>query len=119
MKNSDKFGSTVSHNSPWGNAGLNWTPETTGSGSGSGSGTGTGTGSTDTGNSGKFDTGSLITTIGSNINSLLDLFKKPDTYNTYNITQGDDGKKDNTMLYVGIGGVILVVILFIVIAIKK
>lgn len=69
--------------------------------------------------SGKFDTGSLIGAIGSNIDSLLGLFKKPDTYNTYNITQGDDGKKDNTMLYVGIGGVILVVILFIVIAIKK
>ena len=73
----------------------------------------------DNSNSGKFDTGSLITTIGGNINSLLDLFKKPDTYNTYNITQGDDGKKDNTMLYVGISGVILVVILFIVIAFKK
>ena len=118
MKNSDKFGSTVSHNSPWGNAGLNWTPETTGSGSGSGSGTGTGTGSTDTGNSGKLGT-EIVNGVVTITDSILDLFRKPDTNNTYYITQGDEGKKDNTMLYVGIGGVILVVILFIVIAIKK
>ena len=108
--NTSKFKPTVSHN-PDAAMGPqtyeDWAAEQTGSGATGG------------GNSGKFDTGSLITTIGSNINSLLDLFKKPDTYNTYNITQGDDGKKDNTMLYVGIGGVILVVILFIVIAIKK
>lgn len=103
MKNTSKFKPTVSHND--GDAMGPQTYEDWAAGQ--------------NGQSGKFDTGSLITTIGSNINSLLDLFKKPDTYNTYNITQGDDGKKDNTMLYVGIGGVILVVILFIVIAIKK
>lgn len=110
MKNTSKFKPTVSHDYP--DAMGPQTYEDWAAGQ-------TGSGATGGGNSGKFDTGSLITTIGSNINSLLDLFKKPDTYNTYNITQGDDSKKDNTMLYVGIGGVILVVILFIVIAIKK
>ena len=98
MKNSDKFSSVVSHDPEEGVVQTN-------------------TG--DNSNSGKFDVNGLVGAIGSNINSLLDLFKKPDTYNTYNITQGDEGKKDNTMLYIGIGGVILVVILFIVIAIKK
>lgn len=119
MKNTNKFAHTISHSGgpAWGNAGLNWTPETTGS-SGSGTGPGTGTGSTDTGNSGKLGT-EIVNGVVTITGSILDLFRKPDTNNTYYITQGDDGKKDNTMLYVGIGGVILVVILFIVIAIKK
>lgn len=71
------------------------------------------------GNSGKFDSGSLISAIGRNVDSLLGLFKKPDTNNTYYVTQSDESKKDNTMLYVGIGGVVLVVLLFLVIALKK
>lgn len=116
MKNTKKFLRTISHSggSAWGTAGVQFTPEATGSSSG----TGTNTGSTDTGNSGKLGA-EIVNGAVTITESILDLFRKPDTYNTYNITQGDDSKKDNTMLYVGIGGVILVVILFIVIAIKK
>lgn len=110
MENTNKFVQTISHNDD-----ESFNPPTYDDWAAGQ----TGSGATGGGNSGKFDVSGLVSAIGSNINSLLDLFKKPDTYNTYNITQGDEGKKDNTMLYVGIGGVILVVILFIVIAIKK
>jgi len=109
MKNTKKFVGIISHND---NESFNpptyddWAAGQTGSGTTGG------------GNSGKLGS-EIVNGVVTITDSILDLFRKPDTYNTYNITQGDEDKKDNTMLYVGIGGVILVVILFIVVAIKK
>lgn len=58
---------------------------------------------------------------GSILSSLLDIFKPADQNTTYVMGGGgnNNNQKDNTMLYVGIGGVVLVVILFAVIALKK
>lgn len=68
------------------------------------------------GKSGKWYDGiwGAIGDIGSN------LFKiwQPADQTVYNVNGGSE-KKDNTMLYVGIGGVVLVVILFAIIALKK
>lgn len=61
----------------------------------------------------KINWNEALNTVGSTIS---DVFSKPDTYVTYNSTIADKEKKDNTMLYVGIGGAaLLLVILLIVI----
>lgn len=48
--------------------------------------------------------------------TLKGIFKKPDTYVTNNTTyvQPEEEKGDNTMLYVGIGGAVLVVVILLV-----
>lgn len=114
MKNTCKFKPAVSHagGAAWGNTGLNWTPDTGDNGTAGGTETGGG-------NSGKFDVNNLVNTIGNVAGGILDLFKKPDATNNYYIDPNTTEKKDNTMLYVGIGGVILVVILFAIVALKK
>ena len=77
-----------------------------------------------TGKSGKWtdeNTNTAIQTGGNILSSLLDIFKPADQNTTYVLSGGgsNNNQKDNTMLYVGIGGVVLVVILFAVIALKK
>ena len=122
-KNISKLQPCVSHNynSPWagdawGNTGVDTTfkPLTVTTDE-NGSGT--------TGKSGKWTDENTNTAIqaGSNLlGKFLDIFKKPDNNTTYVVGGGgNDGGKDNTMLYVGIGGVILVVVLFAIIAFKK
>ena len=79
---------------------------------------------TTTGKSGKWtseNTNTAIQAGGSLLSSLLDIFKPADQNTTYVMGGGgsNNNQKDNTMLYVGIGGVVLVVILFVVIALKK
>ena len=51
-----------------------------------------------------------LNTVGSTLSSI---FKKPDTNITY-IEKEKEGDKDNTILYVGVGGVVLLVVLLIV-----
>jgi hypothetical protein len=58
----------------------------------------------------KFSLNEAIKDVSSAFGSAL---KKPDTHVTYN-TIAEDDKKDNTMLYVGIGGAALLVVLLIV-----
>ena len=58
----------------------------------------------------KFSLNEAIKDVSSAFGSAL---KKPDTHVTYN-TIAEDDKKDNTMLYVGIGSAALLVILLIV-----
>ena len=79
-----------------------------------------------TGKSGKWtseNTNTVINAGGSLLSSLLDIFKPADQNTTYVVSGGgsnnNNNQRDNTMLYVGIGGVVLVVILFAVIALKK
>ena len=59
--------------------------------------------------SGKFDWNEGLKTVG---DTLIGIFRKPDniTNNTITMTEDDD----NTMLYVGLGGALLVVVLLIV-----
>lgn len=75
------------------------------------------------GQSGKWtsdNTNEALKAGGSILSSLLDIFKPADQNTTYVVSGGNNNnQKDNTMLYVGIGGVVLVVILFAVIASKK
>jgi hypothetical protein len=59
--------------------------------------------------SNKFSLNEAIKDVSSAVGSAL---KKPDTHVTYNTIEED--KKDNTMLYVGIGGAALLVVLLIV-----
>lgn len=58
----------------------------------------------------KVDWNEAFNTLGDTVSNV---FGKPDTYNTYNTTVMEE-EKDNTMLYVGIGGAALFVILLIV-----
>ena len=58
----------------------------------------------------KVDWNEAFNTLGDTVSNV---FGKPDTYNTYNTTVVEE-EKDNTMLYVGIGGAALLVILLIV-----
>ena len=59
--------------------------------------------------SGKFDWNEGFKTVG---DTLIGIFRKPDniTNNTITMTEDDD----NTMLYVGLGGALLLVVLLIV-----
>lgn len=59
--------------------------------------------------SGKFDWNEGLKTVG---DTLIGIFRKPDniTNNTITMTEDDD----NTMLYVGLGGALLLVVLLIV-----
>ena len=59
----------------------------------------------------KFNLNEAINSVSSAIGSAL---KKPDAHITYNTIKDDEEEKDNTMLYVGIGGAALLVILLIV-----
>lgn len=60
----------------------------------------------------KVDWNDAIKTVGDTISNV---FGQPDVYNTYNTTNEiKDNEGDNTMLYVGIGGAALLVILLIV-----
>jgi hypothetical protein len=64
--------------------------------------------------SGKFNWNEGLKTVG---DTLTGIFRKPDNIvnNTYIQDDKEDEEKDNTMLYVGIGGaVILLVVLIIV-----
>lgn len=58
----------------------------------------------------KFNWNEGLNTVGSTLSSI---FKKPDTNITY-IEKEKEGDKDNTILYVGVGGVVLLVVLLIV-----
>lgn len=58
----------------------------------------------------KVDWNEAFNTLGDTVSNV---FGKPDTYNTYNTTVMEE-EKDNTMLYVGISGAALLVILLIV-----
>lgn len=58
----------------------------------------------------KVDWNEAFNTLGDTVSNV---FGKPDTYNTYNTTVMEE-ENDNTMLYVGIGGAALLVILLIV-----
>lgn len=58
----------------------------------------------------KVDWNEAFNTLGDTVSNV---FGKPDTYNTYNTTVMKE-EKDNTMLYVGISGAALLVILLIV-----
>lgn len=63
----------------------------------------------------KFNWNEGLNTVG---DTLKGIFKKPDTYvtnNTTNIVEEPKGKeKDNTMLYFGIGGAVLLVVILVV-----
>lgn len=59
--------------------------------------------------SGKINWNEALNTVGSTISNV---FSRPDTYITYNTPIEEE--KDNTLLYVGIGGAALLVILLIV-----
>jgi len=106
MNNTCKF-NRVSHYSPaWGSAQVQFTPSDTTNK------TATPTSNPDTpGQSGKWYDG-LWGAVG-------ELFKvwQPSPKTEYVVNNPE--QKDNTMLYVGIGGVVLVVVLFLVIALKK
>lgn len=60
--------------------------------------------------SNKFNWNDALNTVGT---TLSNIFEKPDTNVTY-IQQAEASEKDNTMLYVGIGGAALLVVLLIV-----
>ena len=81
----DRFVSTISNNQP--------DPE----------------GTEDKGKSRKFDVNEGLKTVGS---TLAAIFRKPDNITNTYITENKDD--DNTMLYVGIGGAALLVVLLIV-----
>ena len=71
------------------------------------------------GKSGKWYDG-IVEASASVIGNVLKIWQPADQY----IVPGNNGggnndQRDNTMLYVGIGGVVLVVILFAIIALKK
>lgn len=57
----------------------------------------------------KVDWNEAFNTLGDTVSNV---FGKPDTYNTYNTTVMEE-EKDNTMLYVGIGGAVLLVVVLI------
>ena len=59
----------------------------------------------------KFNLNEAIKDVSSAVGSAL---KKPDTHVTYNTIKDDEEEKDNTMLYVGIGGAALLLVLLIV-----
>ena len=62
----------------------------------------------------KFNWNEGLNTVGDTLKGIL---KKPDTYvnNTTNIVEEPKGKeKDNTMLYFGIGGAVLLVVILVV-----
>lgn len=61
-----------------------------------------------------FDWNAAIDTVG---NTLSNVFSKPDTYNTYNTTVTEEDN-DNTALYVGIGGAVLLVVVLLVVFMK-
>ncbi|MBR5782020.1 MAG: hypothetical protein IKY27_08600 [Bacteroidales bacterium] len=61
----------------------------------------------------KLDWNEALNTVGSTISNV---FGKPDTYNTYNTTV-EEGN-DNTMLYVGIGGAALLVVVLLIVFMK-
>lgn len=61
-----------------------------------------------------FDWNAAIDTVGSTISNV---FSKPDTYNTYNTTVTEEDN-DNTALYVGIGGAVLLVVVLLVVFMK-
>lgn len=60
----------------------------------------------------KFNLNEGLKTVG---DTLVGIFRKPDNVvnNTYIQDDKEDEEKDNTMLYVGIGGAVLLVILLI------
>lgn len=60
----------------------------------------------------KFNWNEGLKTVG---DTLTGIFRKPDNVvnNTYIQDDKEDAEKDNTMLYVGIGGAVLLVILLI------
>lgn len=60
--------------------------------------------------SNKFNWNDALNTVGATLSNILE---KPDTNVTY-IQQAEASEKDNTMLYVGIGGAALLVVLLIV-----
>lgn len=66
----------------------------------------------------KIDWNEALNTVG---NTVSNVFKKPDVYNTYNTTNNEikDEEKDNTMLYVGIGGAALVLVVLLIVFMKK
>lgn len=61
-----------------------------------------------------FDWNAAIDTVG---NTISNVFSKPDTYNTYNTTVTEEDN-DNTALYVGIGGAVLLVVVLLVVFMK-
>ena len=61
-----------------------------------------------------FDWNAAIDTVGNNI---INVFIKPDTYNTYNTTVTEEDN-DNTALYVGIGGAVLLVVVLLIVFMK-
>lgn len=65
----------------------------------------------------KIDWNEALNTVG---NTVSNVFKKPDVYNTYNTTNNEiKEEKDNTMLYVGIGGAALVLVVLLIVFMKK
>lgn len=60
----------------------------------------------------KFNLNEAIKDVGSALGSAL---KKPDTYVTYNSTIAEDENKDNTMLYAGIGGAALLLVILLIV----
>lgn len=105
MRNTCKF-NRVSHYGPeWGSAQVQFTPEVTTTE------TPTPTSNPDTpGQSGKWYNG-----LWGAVGEIFKIWQPADVKYMVNNPE----KKDNTMLYVGIGGVVLVVVLFLVIALKK
>lgn len=65
----------------------------------------------------KIDWNDALDTVG---NTISNVFGKPDTYNTYNTTNNEikDKEGDNTMLYVGIGGAALLVVVLLIVFMK-
>ena len=61
----------------------------------------------------KLDWNEALNTVGSTISNV---FGKPNTYNTYTTTV-EEGN-DNTMLYVGIGGAALLVVVLLIVFMK-
>ena len=61
-----------------------------------------------------FDWNAAIDTVG---NTISNVFSKPDTYNTYNTTVTEEDN-DNTALYVGIGGAVLLVVVLLIVFMK-
>jgi hypothetical protein len=61
----------------------------------------------------KFNWNEALNTVG---DTLSNVFGQPDTYNTYNTTVEEE---DNTMLYVGIGGVVLLVVVLLIVFMKR
>lgn len=62
----------------------------------------------------KFNWNEGLSTVG---DTLKGIFRKPDTYVTNTYVQPEE--EDNTMLYVGIGGAVLLVVILMVVMLKK